>query len=82
MGIKGELRIHIKSLGITYYNSNGLNQYSLQGGDITPEVNTVLDCKKHISEYYAKNTVIVSINHFTSLGATYTFDQMLAIWSN
>lgn len=78
MGIKGGASYPYQKFGITYYNPNGLNQYSLQGGDITPEVNTVLDCKKHISEYYAKNTVIVSINHFTSLGATYSFDQMLA----
>ena len=78
MGIKGGASYPYQKFGITYFNPYGLNQYSLQGGDITPEVNSVLDCKKHIAEYYAKNTVIVSINHFTSLGATYTFDQMLA----
>ncbi|MDZ4668263.1 MAG: T9SS type A sorting domain-containing protein [bacterium] len=76
-GIKGGASYPYAKFGLTYYNPDGLNQFALQGGDITPEMNSLEDCKKHIAEYYAKNTVIVSINHFTSLGAAYSFDQML-----
>ncbi|OYU95684.1 MAG: hypothetical protein CFE21_11130 [Bacteroidetes bacterium B1(2017)] len=77
LGFKGAATYPFEKTGITYYNPLGLNQFSLQGGEITPEVNTIADCKKIIAEFYAKNTVTVSINHFTSLGSVYNFDQML-----
>lgn len=76
-GYKGGAAYPYEKRGISYYNPKSLNQFSLQGGDITPENNTIDECKKWIAEYNAKNTIVVSINHFTSLGAVYSFPQML-----
>lgn len=77
LGFKGGASYPYVRFGLSYYNPLGLNQFLLQGGDITPENNSLADCKRHISEYYAKNNIIVSINHFNSLGAAYSFDQMM-----
>ena len=77
LGYKGGASYPFVRFGLSYYNPNGLNQYALQGGDITPENNSLDDCKRHIAAYYAKNNILVSINHFNSLGAAYPFDQMM-----
>ncbi|MCG9880871.1 MAG: T9SS type A sorting domain-containing protein [Bacteroidia bacterium] len=77
LGFKGGASYPYVRFGLSYHNPLGLNQYLLQGGDITPENNSLADCKRHISEYFAKNNIVVSINHFNSLGAAYSFDQMM-----
>jgi hypothetical protein len=77
MGYLGGATYPFETNGIANYNPFGLNQYTLQGGDVSPEQTTVTDFKKYVVEFYAKNRVVVSINHLSSFGGSVTFDQML-----
>ncbi len=54
-----------------------VKQFLLQGGDITPENNSLTEIYAHLAEFHAKNTITVSINHLNALGAGNSFDQML-----
>lgn len=77
LGFKGGASYPFERFGITYHNPKGLNQFVLQGGNITPEGNSLAECKQHIAEFYAKNNIVVSINHLNSLGVVFPFNQMM-----
>ena len=78
LGYSGAATYPVLRNGITDYNPKGLKQYALQGSDFTPEFQTLSDCKKLIAEKYARNQVVVSINHLNTLGSLLSFDDMLA----
>ncbi len=77
MGYQGGGSYPVVINAITDYNPQGEKQFSLQGGNFTPEFSSVPEMKTSIANLIAKNVVLVSINHFTALGAIYSFDQML-----
>lgn len=78
LGYSGAATYPVLRNGITDFNPKGLKQYALQGSDFTPEFQSLSECKKIIAEKYARNQVVVSINHLNSLGSLLSFDDMLA----
>lgn len=77
LGIKGGASYPFERPGITHNNPKGLKQFLLQGGDITPENNSLTEIYAHLAEFHATNTITVSINHLNAFGAGNSFDQML-----
>ena len=77
LGIKGGASYPFEKMGITYHNPKGINQFQLQGGDISPENQTLAEINAYIAEFFAKNNIIVSINHLNAFGSGNSLDQML-----
>lgn len=80
-GFKGGASYPFEKIGISYYNPKGIKQFQLQGGDISPENQTLTEINAYIAEFFAKNNILVSINHLNYFGAGNSLDQMQLGWN-